>query len=147
MPRGTVPAMRCQAHRSNGDPCKAWAIVGGTVCRTHGGSAPQVRRKAQERIASRVLSAVDIAWKMIEDESVPAATRARLLIDLQDRAGLKPADVHVLAAGNVDEAPDLDQAMRAALAARGLMPEDQAFDGEVLDLDAMEDDDDEDGRT
>ena len=144
VPRGTVPAVRCQAHRSNGDPCKRWAIVGGTVCPTHGGSAPQVRAAAIKRIQSRVLSAVDIAWKMIESEDVPAATRARLLIDMQDRAGLKPADVHVLAPGNVDEAPDLDSAMRQALAARGLMPEDQAFehddeDGELLDIEPIED--------
>lgn len=39
-------ARRCSARRTNGEPCRAYAIVGGTVCRTHGGSAPQVRRAA-----------------------------------------------------------------------------------------------------
>jgi len=54
---GTVPAYRvtvarvrqarqCSARRTNGEPCRAFAIVGGTVCRTHGGAAPQVRHAA-----------------------------------------------------------------------------------------------------
>lgn len=144
VPQGTVPAQRCSAKRSNGTPCKRWAIVGGNVCPTHGGSAPQVRAAAQRRIQQRVLSAVDIAWRMIEDEDVPAAVRARLLIDLQDRAGLKPADVHALVLG--EAAPDLDEAMRRAMAARGLLPagldqgEDElAQDEDVLDLDPLED--------
>lgn len=48
-------------------PCSRWAIAGGTVCPTHGGSAPQVKRKAQERLQDlidpdRVLrSAAEIA--------------------------------------------------------------------------------------
>lgn len=37
---------RCTAHRADGQPCQAPAIPGGLVCRVHGGSAPQVRRKA-----------------------------------------------------------------------------------------------------
>lgn len=36
----------CSAHRSVGQPCQASATPGGTVCRFHGGSAPQVRIKA-----------------------------------------------------------------------------------------------------
>lgn len=39
-------ARRCSARRTNGEPCRAFAIVGGTVCRAHGGAAPQVRRAA-----------------------------------------------------------------------------------------------------
>jgi hypothetical protein len=37
---------RCTARRHDGQPCGRFAIVGGTVCTTHGGAAPQVRRKA-----------------------------------------------------------------------------------------------------
>ena len=37
---------RCTARRHDGEPCGRFAIVGGTVCTTHGGAAPQVRRKA-----------------------------------------------------------------------------------------------------
>jgi len=43
--------VKCTAHSSRtGLPCKHYAIKGGTVCRTHGGAAPQVKRKAAERI-------------------------------------------------------------------------------------------------
>lgn len=44
------PAVRCSAHRSNGQPCRAYAIIGGRVCRAHGGAAPQVRAAAERRI-------------------------------------------------------------------------------------------------
>lgn len=43
--------MKCKAHRTDGEPCQAWAISGANVCRVHGGSAPQVRYKAAERMA------------------------------------------------------------------------------------------------
>lgn len=47
-------AVRCSAHRvGDGQPCGNWSITGGTVCRHHGGSAPQIRRKATEREAIR----------------------------------------------------------------------------------------------
>jgi hypothetical protein len=44
-------ALRCKAKRSNGEPCRAFAIRGGEVCSTHGGRAPQTKRKAAERVA------------------------------------------------------------------------------------------------
>lgn len=41
----------CTAHRRHGrGPCGAWAVRGATVCRMHGGAAPQVRRAAAERL-------------------------------------------------------------------------------------------------
>ena len=41
---------RCTAVSSRtGEPCRRWAIVGGSVCAVHGGTAPTVRAKAQER--------------------------------------------------------------------------------------------------
>lgn len=42
---------RCSAHRTNGDPCKAYAVRGATVCVTHGGAAPRVREAAARRVA------------------------------------------------------------------------------------------------
>jgi hypothetical protein len=41
--------VRCTAHRTSGQPCRAWAIRGGYVCRTHGGAIGHVRAKANER--------------------------------------------------------------------------------------------------
>lgn len=42
--------MNCTAHRQDGHPCKAQSIRGGTVCRVHGGAAPQVRQAANLRL-------------------------------------------------------------------------------------------------
>lgn len=44
--------VRCRAHRSrDGQPCRAWAIRGGYVCKSHGGRIPQVRARAEMRLA------------------------------------------------------------------------------------------------
>lgn len=40
----------CHGHTTRG-PCKLPPIKGGVVCHIHGGSAPQVRAKANERLA------------------------------------------------------------------------------------------------
>lgn len=62
-------AKRCTGTRSSdGQPCERWAIIGGTVCPAHGGSASQVKAKAArtvatlkvEREARRVAVPVDI---------------------------------------------------------------------------------------
>lgn len=47
---------RCTGHSSQtGEPCKKWPINGGTVCRTHGGAAPQVKAKAAERWSAHLV--------------------------------------------------------------------------------------------
>jgi hypothetical protein len=47
-------AVRCHAHRTNGQPCGAWSISGGYVCTAHGGRIGQVKAAAQRRL---------MAWK------------------------------------------------------------------------------------
>lgn len=44
------PRSRCTAKTKRG-PCKAWPVQGATVCVTHGGAAPQVKRAAGKRLA------------------------------------------------------------------------------------------------
>lgn len=41
---------RCKATNRQGNRCGKPPILGGTVCRMHGGAAPQVREAAQARI-------------------------------------------------------------------------------------------------
>ena len=84
---------RCHAKSPRtGRPCRAWAIRGGTVCRAHGGAAPQVKRRAAERAELAELVAavppVSPAQAMLE-----AAHLARvLLLRLIDRHGPITAD-------------------------------------------------------
>lgn len=57
------PARPCSARRTNGQPCRAFAIVGGRVCRAHGGAAGQVRRAARLRVVEgQFRRAFDLAW-------------------------------------------------------------------------------------
>jgi len=53
------PGVRCTAHNRRGAPCKRYAIRGGAVCPTHGGSAPQVRAKANQRLRDMMAEAID----------------------------------------------------------------------------------------
>lgn len=43
--------MKCTAHKKNGEPCKAWAIKGTNVCRTHGGMRKKTREAGKRRVA------------------------------------------------------------------------------------------------
>ncbi|MDN5640676.1 MAG: hypothetical protein L0I17_07890 [Actinomycetia bacterium] len=44
--------VRCKATaKHSGEQCKQWAMKGQTVCRKHGGSAPQNRAKGRQRMA------------------------------------------------------------------------------------------------
>lgn len=47
---GGVHPRVCRATRGDGEPCTRWAINGGVVCPAHGGSTPQVRRRAMENL-------------------------------------------------------------------------------------------------
>jgi len=53
--------------------CKKWAMRGGTVCRAHGGAAPQVKRKAKERLEDLIdpdralREAAKLAYSNIQD--------------------------------------------------------------------------------
>lgn len=81
---------RCRAHRQrDGKPCGAWAMRGTTVCRVHGGMAPQVRRKAAERqaamtnyIANALVDAMDRAGVIRDGRGLPAPWGERLLVAL-----------------------------------------------------------------
>ena len=43
----------CGARTRSGEPCRKRVILGGTRCATHGGSSPQAKAKAAERLAEQ----------------------------------------------------------------------------------------------
>jgi hypothetical protein len=81
---------RCTAHRKNGTACRNYAMRGGNVCRMHGGGAPQVRRRAQERIFAAADGAAARLIEFMNDGRVPWPVRLTAARDLLDRAGLTP---------------------------------------------------------
>jgi hypothetical protein len=80
--------IRCNGHMVNGGRCKHEAEPGSVVCRLHGGAAPQVPRRAAERL---IMSADHASQKLLEwldDPEVPYRVRAEIAQDVLDRAGL-----------------------------------------------------------
>ena len=72
----------------------SYAIRGGTVCRRHGGSAPQVRAAANRRLAAMALPAVGRLGHFAFDE----ITRHRLSRG-GDRAAINPCTASRWCAG------------------------------------------------
>jgi hypothetical protein len=64
------------------------------VCDQHGGAAPQVRRRAAERLIMTADQAAQMLVKMMEDTEVPFGVRAKIAQDLLDRAGVIAMQVH-----------------------------------------------------
>ncbi len=83
-----APAGTCSARKTNGEPCNASPIRGGNVCRMHGGSAPQVKAKAQERLQRGVPAMLRMLNELASDEDVPPGVRLNAIRDWLDRAGV-----------------------------------------------------------
>lgn len=78
---------RCTARRVDGEPCRRFAIKGGTVCRTHGGAAPQVVAKAKVRLQNAAdLMARELLNLVTGAES--EAVKLAAIRDALDRAGV-----------------------------------------------------------
>ena len=86
--------IRCNATRPNGGRCRREAEDGAVVCDQHGGAAPQVRRRASERLIMNADEAVGLLLKWMRDPEVPFGVRAKIAQDLLDRAGLIATQVH-----------------------------------------------------
>jgi hypothetical protein len=86
--------IRCNRHMVNGGCCKHEAQPGSVVCHLHGAAAPQVRKRAAERL---IMSADHASQKLLEwldDPEVPYRVRAEIARDMLDRAGLIATQVH-----------------------------------------------------
>ena len=86
-------AQQCKAHARTGKQCGKPAIPGGTVCRFHGGGAPQVKEAARLRILALVDPALGtLARAVAKRTGVPGPTEIAAARDILDRAGLKEPD-------------------------------------------------------
>lgn len=96
--------VECGAKTSDGDPCKNPPMLGGKRCRMHGGAAPQVKRKAQERLAKRVPEMLGKLRELTEDETVPPNVRLAAIRDWLDRAGIdRKIEIEVSAGSPFEE--------------------------------------------
>ena len=88
---GRNPKRRCTAKRSDGsgEQCRRVAILGGTVCATHGGSTRHIKAKARQRLEE---AADRMARELlgIATSAESGAVRLSAIKDALDRAGLKP---------------------------------------------------------
>lgn len=79
---------RCKAHSRTGERCKYPPVPGATVCRFHGGNAPQVRRKAALRLAELVDPAIATMAQVMVDRQARHSDRLRAAENVLDRAGV-----------------------------------------------------------
>lgn len=96
-----VPQVRCSAKNRKGEPCKAWAIKGASVCRSHGANK-QVRANAAIRAEVHNWSVTDIA-----DD--PGETLLKLVTQSRRRAELYAQELEAL----VEQSPSLREALVA----------------------------------
>jgi hypothetical protein len=84
---------RCTAQsRQSGKRCKNASILGGRICRYHGGAAPHVQKIAAERLLALEHHAIDVFKRVLEaDEAHPEyrAPAIRVAESVLDRTGHK----------------------------------------------------------
>lgn len=84
---------KCTARKHGGDPCRRFAIKGGTVCGVHGGSAPQVKAKAKRRMSEANDRAVVRAIReRIRGNYAEGSHLALAPVDLADDLAAYPAE-------------------------------------------------------
>ena len=93
-PMRRVPrAPRCQGHsKQTGKPCTQPAILGGTVCRYHGGAAPQVIAAAEARLEALRTPAVAYLGYLLGQREYPSAGLGAAK-DVLDRVDGKAAEL------------------------------------------------------
>lgn len=80
---------RCKATARHGEGrCRKAVALGSLVCRKHGGAAPQVIRKARERLALAADDAASSLIAMIQSPNTPPAVKLGAVRDLLDRADI-----------------------------------------------------------
>lgn len=79
------PAL-CSAHSRSGQQCRKPKVPGTTVCRNHGGAAPQTVAKARERLLAAADPAATKLVALVRSKDEQVALRAATAV--LDRVGL-----------------------------------------------------------
>ncbi|WP_272949910.1 HGGxSTG domain-containing protein [Mycolicibacterium fortuitum] len=97
-PRASVRPQkrRCTAHNRQGNPCGQSPVPGATVCKFHGGAAPQTLKKARERLEAAADRMAARLLGIAESENVPAYVALQAVNSVLDRVGItEPNEVTV----------------------------------------------------
>lgn len=78
---------QCTAHKRNGDRCSNPPVRGAKVCRMHGGSAPQVKAKANQRLIEMILPALAHLRKIIDSPATSDADKLKAIGMVLNRTG------------------------------------------------------------
>jgi hypothetical protein len=78
----------CSAKTSRGTPCRSNGLAGTTICRAHGGSAPQVLAKARQRL---LLAPDPVAARLIEIAMSPKTELGVAIASTREIVPAKPA--------------------------------------------------------
>ena len=88
----------CTAHTAKDKPCRSPALIGATVCRMHGGSAPQVK-EAAARVKLEELIGPSLARlkQLVDDDDVPPQVHLGATKLVLEMTGFKaPTTVEVI---------------------------------------------------
>jgi hypothetical protein len=98
---------RCVARsKRTGLQCASNAIVGGTVCKHHGGAAPQVLAAARRRLVEAA-DAVSVLIDLLDSGN--ERVRRAAATDLLDRAGMFRGERIVIDDDEADDHADIDE--------------------------------------
>ncbi|MCC6650636.1 MAG: hypothetical protein IT348_05765 [Candidatus Eisenbacteria bacterium] len=108
---------RCTAHsRTSGQRCAQPPIRGGTVCRFHGGSAPQVKQKAAERLMAYQDKAISRLFELAEQTQFPSTALAAVKDVLDRTEGKATERIDMNVTGELSTVPARLAAARKRLA-------------------------------
>lgn len=107
-PRGPVKAKnpmesadpmdgRCTATNRRGERCGRRPIPGGYVCKMHGGAAPQVIAKAEERLEMHYPKAVRVAGELLDAVDFPTvqAQMVKFIVEHKDGRPTERVDANI----------------------------------------------------
>lgn len=89
--------VRCTATNRQGQQCGRSPILGGTVCRMHGGAAPQVRAAARERLSAMAPKALTRLDELMDRREFPTVQlqAARFVVEQEVGKAHEHVDMRV----------------------------------------------------